>query len=459
MAKIAPLALPHKRPPEVKNTAWSKTPPALARCTSRLQNRLMDGTEELWRLALALGIGFLIGIERGRHTRDQGGGVRIAGVRTFALMGLLGGVAAMLTRELGVWVLGATILAYGGLVVAAHLLRTREIRDFGITTEVAELLVLLLGALAVLGDPTLAAAGAVATMALLSAKPVLHRWVEQIKRFELTATVELLVLSVVLLPVLPDRGFGPGGVLNPYQLWWLVVLVAGISFVGYIAMKLAGPRSGLLLTSLFGGLASSTALTISFAKLGRRSPQMAPMLAAGVALAAGIMFVRLGILVGLVNGALLPELIWPIAAALATSLIAAAVLSLEAHTRDVRAEPSQGISNPSEVTTALVFGGVLATIMLLSHYVREWLGEAGLYGLAAVAGLTDVDAISLSLARMDPDQLSPHVAVRAIVLAAVVNTVTKLGIVTAVADRSMAWRVAATTTAIALAAGSALALP
>lgn len=414
----------------------------------------MDASQDFWRLALALGIGFLIGIERGRHTRAEGEGGRIAGVRTFALMGLLGGVAALLSRELGPWVLAATMITYGTLVVAAHALHSRQVKDFGITTEVAELLVFLLGALAVLGDSTLAAAGAVATLAFLSAKPALHGWVQHIKRLELVATVELLVLSVVLLPVLPNRGFGPGGVLNPYELWWLVVLVAGISFIGYFAMKLAGPRRGLLLTAAFGGLASSTALTISFARLGRASPQMAPMLASGIALAAGIMFVRLVVLIGIVDASLVPDLIWPAGLAMATSLVAAAVLvGLEVQAREHGTGAAQTlVADPSEVGTALKFGALLATVVLLSHYVRAWLGEAGLYGLAAVSGLTDVDAISLSLARLSTEEVADQVAVRAIMLAAIVNTLAKLAIVAAVGPRGMAWRVASVTAAIAMAA-------
>ncbi|MBK1700942.1 MgtC/SapB family protein [Thiococcus pfennigii] len=416
----------------------------------------MDGTELFWRLALALGIGFLIGIERGRHTRDEGGGVRIAGVRTFALMGLLGGVSAALARDLGGWVLAATLVTYGALVIAAHVLRTRELKDFGITTEVAELLVFLLGAMAVIGDATLAAAGAVATLALLSAKPVLHRWVQQIKRLELTAAVELLVLSVVLLPVLPNRGFGPGEVLNPYELWWLVVLVAGISFAGYFAMKLAGPRSGLFLTAVLGGLASSTALTISFAKLGRSHPGMTPLLAAGIALAAGIMFVRLLVLVGLVNGALVEALAWPVGLALLASLMAAALLGLEARGRDLGEQATHRLANPSEVATALTFGAMLAGIILLSYYVQEWLGDAGLYALAAVAGLADADAISLSFARMGLGAIAADVAVRGIVIAAVVNTLVKLGIVAALAPTGLTKRIGAVTAAIAAAAGIGL---
>jgi len=422
-------------------------------------NNPMDGTEDFWRLTLALGIGFLIGIERGRHTRAEGGGARIAGVRTFALMGLFGGVAALLSRELGVWILASALIAFGGLVVAAHLLRSRAVRDFGITTEVAELLVFLLGALAVLGDTTLAAAGAVAILALLSAKPALHQWVEQIKRLELTAAVELLVLSVVLLPVLPDRGFGPGEALNPYELWWLVVLVAAISFAGYLAMRFAGPRGGLLLTAVFGGLASSTALTISLARLGRHAQQMAPMLAAGIAVAAGVMFVRLVVLVGLVNPTLVPHLLWPAGLALAAALISAALLGWEVKARDIAVDTDRVMPNPSEVPTALTFGALLAGVILLAHYAREWLGDNGLYALAAISGLTDADAISLSVARMSADQTGISVAAGAIIIAAVVNTLVKSGIVAVLANSAMAWRVAIVTAAIALASAAGLLLP
>lgn len=418
----------------------------------------MDGTETFLRLALALAIGSLVGIERGRHTRDEGGGIRVAGVRTFALIGLLGGVAALLSQELDPWVLATTTLALGMLIVTAHFLYVREVKDLGITTEIAVLLVFLLGALAVLGDMALAAAGGVATMALLSAKRGLHRWVEDLRRLELIAAVELLVLSVVLLPVLPNRGFGPGEALNPYQLWWLVVLVAGTSFIGYFAMKHVGARSGLVLTALFGGLASSTALTISFARLGRTTPQTGPILAAGIALAIGIMFVRLVFIVGLVNAALVPHLLWPAGLALLASLVSAAVLGWEVKARAIGVDSELAMPNPSEVGMALKFGALLAAIVLLAHYAKEWLGEAGLYALAALSGLTDVDAISLSLARMSGDAITARVAISAILLAAVVNTLVKLAIVATLANRAMTWRIAGVTIAITLAAGLGLLL-
>ncbi|MCW8928485.1 MAG: MgtC/SapB family protein, partial [Gammaproteobacteria bacterium] len=211
------------------------------------------------RLAVALAIGLLIGIERGWHEREAGEGRRIAGLRTFGIIGLLGAVSGLLADELGELLLAATFIAFAALVIAAHVLESREDRDFGMTTPVAALLTFTLGTLAALGYTAVAGATAVVTATLLGLKPLLHRWIEQMEQRELYAIFKMLMISVVLLPILPNQGYGPWQALNPYEIWWMVVLIAGISFAGYFAVKIAGSRRGLVITGLFGGLASSTA--------------------------------------------------------------------------------------------------------------------------------------------------------------------------------------------------------
>ncbi|MFA9460510.1 MgtC/SapB family protein [Thiohalorhabdus methylotrophus] len=395
------------------------------------------------RLGLALALGLLIGLERGWQLRERSEGARLAGLRTFGLTGLMGGVWALLARDFGPAVLGVGFAALAVVVILAHLQMVRggDQPDHGITTVVALLLTFAFGALTVSGSMAVAAAGAVITAFLLGLKPVLHDWLRRLTEPELFAALKLLLISVVILPVLPNRGLGPWGALNPYALWWMVVLIAGISFVGYFAVKLMGPNRGVPLTGLAGGLASSTATTLSFSRLGRRQPDLRRLLAAGVALSAATMFPRIALEAAVVNSDVLPVLGPVMATMTALGFLAAGLLWWKAGNGDTPGEVA--LQNPFEIGPALQFGFLLATIMLLAEGARAWLGDAGVYLLAGVSGLTDVDAITLSLSRMAQGELSTHVAARAITLAAMVNTVVKGGLVVGIAGRGMAGPVAA----------------
>jgi uncharacterized membrane protein (DUF4010 family) len=218
-----------------------------------------------FHLGVALAIGLLIGVERGWAERDEEEGTRVAGVRTFALIGLLGGAAALVAQPLGALLPALGLVALAGLFATAHVIHARTRPDqLGITVPVAGLLTFVLGALAAAGETAVAAAGAVVTALLLSSKPILHHWLGTLRRRELSAGLQLLLLSVVVLPLLPDQGYGPWQTLNPYRIWWMVVLIAAMSFVGYFAVKEVGARRGAVFTGLFAGLASSTALTLHF---------------------------------------------------------------------------------------------------------------------------------------------------------------------------------------------------
>ena len=280
----------------------------------------MDDPEIFRRLGLALAIGLLVGLERGWHARAEPAGARVAGIRSFALTGLLGGMSGWLATKLGAVAFGFVFAGFAALVALSYWAGSREEKDFGITTEIAALLVFLLGAAAVLGDMAPPAAAAVVATALLAIKPALHRWIDRIQELELAAAIELAVISVVMLPLLPDRGFGPGGGLNPYQLWWAVVLVAGLSFVGYFAIRIAGPGLGTLITGLLGGLVSSTATTLSFARMARRAEALAPVLAVGTVLAGSVTFLRILALATVFSR--------PLAAAVAVPMLAMAATGL-----------------------------------------------------------------------------------------------------------------------------------
>ncbi len=389
-------------------------------------------------LALALAVGLLIGVERGWSQRTLPEGGRIAGIRTFGLIGLLGGLWALLGEELGQLILAVAFAALAGLLIMAYARFTKGESDYGVTTVVAALVTFALGALALRGYEHVAAAGAVVTATLLSLKPILHGWLLRIEQRELYGALKLLLISVVLLPVLPNRGFGPWQALNPYELWWLVVLIAGIGFAGYVAIRVAGARRGLLLTGLLGGLVSSTALTLSFARMGR-SKILPGILSAGVLAAAAIMFPRILLEVAVVNRQLLPQLYLPMGVMTATVFGSAVWFWLRGK-QDVTPD-TPPLHNPFELKPALQFGVLLAAIVLLAEAFRVWFGDAGIYALAAISGLTDVDAITLSLARMARVDLTHEVAVRGIVLAAMVNTLAKGVLVAAIAGRGMGLRV------------------
>jgi len=391
-----------------------------------------------YHLGVALVLGLLIGVERGWRERQAEEGTRIAGVRTYALIGLLGGVLALLSGEAGMLVLTLGFVALAGILVAVYIVTLQRRGDIGITSLIAGLLTFVFGALAGRGQVGVAAAATVLTMLVLSYKPQMHRWIGAIDITELRAGIKLLLISVVLLPVLPDRGFGPWQALNPYTLWWMVVLIALISFVGYFAIRIGGPGKGTVFTGLFSGLASSTALTLHFSRMARRDPQLVTPLATGILLACGTMVPRMLLVASVINRSLFRPLLLP-------GLIMAVLVYLPAlwfwrQQKDIQHEESAPLQNPLELIPALSFGALLAVVMLLSKALNTWLGEGSVLMLAAVSGVSDVDAITLSLSRMSGSDLTLHVTVAGIVIAAAVNSVVKAGLAAVIGGRQLAVR-------------------
>lgn len=390
-------------------------------------------------LAYALAVGLIIGLERGWSQRDKSEGQRFAGLRTFAITSLLGGLLPLLTHVLPetfvlvLWV--AVFFSITALVVVAHLLEARQTSDFGITTELALLLTFLLGSLCAIGLVEIAVPAAVIAAFLLSLKPLLHGWLERLQQRELFAILQMLLISVVLLPLLPNEGIGPGNVINPYLVGWMVVLITGISFVGYFAIKVLGSHRGILLTGLLGGLASSTAVTLSLSRIGKVQQQGHKLLVAAILLAAGTMFPRMLLEVAVLNQELLRSLFWPLTAMMLVTYVG--VFYLIRRARQGAKAVHIGIDNPFDIVTALKFAALLVVILILAHYAHEYFDALGIYAVAAISGLTDVDAITLSLAKMSGNGLSDTVAVPAILLAASVNTAVKVGLVATLGHPNM----------------------
>lgn len=391
----------------------------------------------LHRLAVALAVGLIVGLERAWKTRDEHGGLRLAGIRTFALAGVFGGVTAALGEPAPGLLLAAGIVAVGALVVAGYVLDARERRDFGITTELALLTTYALGAGAVAGFAFEAAAAAIVLALMLGFKTEVHRAISGLERNELLATLQLLLIAAVLVPLLPARDLGPYGAINPRVVGMLVLLIAGLSYVGYFAVRVLGPRLGLLLTAVFGGLSSSTAVTVAYARRARGSGAgPAALLGTGIAVAAATMAPRLGAELAIVNGTVLVEL-WP--TLLALTLVPLAPLAVPVFARASKAvqpgEPGMKLSNPLQLRSALVFGGLLSVLFIAASAVQAMLGDAGVYATAAVAGLVDVDAIGLTLAREAGRGIDARTAERGIALAAIVNTLAKAAIAVALGGR------------------------
>lgn len=407
-----------------------------------------DATEQLPNLAVALGIGLLVGLERGWSHRAEGEGSRVAGWRTFGVIGLAGGVLAIAGA-------GVPLLLPMGLLAVAVFFALGYWREagpdggLGITTEMAAIVTFGLGALAGFGEPAVAASAAIVMALLLGFKPEMHGLLQRIERRELMATLRLLLISVVFLSLLPDRGFGPWEAVNPYDIWRLVVLIAAIGYVGYFAIRLIGPTAGLAVTALLGALVSSTAVTLNLSRRARSETNRHPMLAAGIGLASTVMLMRLLVVTAIVSPAVLPHL----AAALVPAAIVGAAVSAwrlrSAVAEDRGDAPERG--DPLDLGGAILMGGIFAAAAFLVQAVQHLVGNAGLYPLAALSGLFDVDAISISLAGSAASGSVPAtVAADAILIAAFVNTLMKPAIAGSAGGPRFAW-------ALALPIGSSLA--
>ncbi|MDT8410177.1 MAG: MgtC/SapB family protein [Wenzhouxiangellaceae bacterium] len=415
----------------------------------------VDFLELAYRLGVALAIGLLVGIERGWKGREAEEGEREIGLRTLGLTGLLGGAAGILSIQFGGILIGLPFIGLTILLGFVYQVKVDQRGDIGLTTEIALLATFLLTAMAGLGHLAVASAGGVVMAMLLRYKGRLHGWVKALSRDELTAGFKLLLISVVLLPLLPNQGFGPWDALNPYEIWWMVVLIAAISFVGYFAIRIGGAHAGIVFTALFGGLASSTATTLNLARLSRDKNVGSALLAGGILLACGTMFPRMLLVASLIHAPLFPLLLWP-AVVMAVLAYGPALWLLRKPHRQTDADDLLP-RNPLELTSALSFGLLLAVVMLAGKALTEWLGNAGMLVLAAASGVADVDAITLSLARMSDDDLAVRIAVLGIIIAASVNSLVKAGMALAIGGRETGLRVVLAL-GVAVAAGLALSL-
>lgn len=405
--------------------------------------------ERFGSLAVALAVGFLIGLQREKSASAEGAQPKsLGGVRTYPLVALVGALGALLSLKFGAWIVGAGFVALlipYGLSYADDL---KHGRDKGMTSEVALILTYFLGCLAtadgVAGSPKerllLCASLGVAVTALLSYKDPLHALASKISRDDLYATVKFGILAVVILPLLPNKGYGPYQALNPFHIGVFIVLTAGVSFCGYVAVRVLGAGKGLGVTGLLGGLISSTAITLSFSGRAKREPKIREACALGIVLASTVMAARVIGLVAVTNRALVASVAVPVGAMAGCGLLAAVVLFFRSRKEGVNAEKVE-FSNPFEISSAIKFGIVFSVVLLASKFATTTWGNKGTYIAALLAGGTDVDAITLSLSRL---ALQPREAAIGIFLACASNALVKGGIALAIGGWSFGWRVALT---------------
>jgi uncharacterized membrane protein (DUF4010 family) len=379
----------------------------------------MDLFDLATRLGLALG--FVIGLERGWKERDEGEGHRTAGIRTFSLIGLLGGIFGILSLG-GDRILIAAGFVLTGAVLAVFMWREGERQgDYSATTLIAALLTFMLGALAVLGDMAIAAGAGVAAVGLLAYKRQLHGFLARVTWAELRSGLLLAAMTFIALPLLPDRALDPWGALNPHELWLVTILIAAVSFLGYVAVKLVGPSRGLVLAAAVGGLVSSTVVTLTLAKLARDNAARVPLLTGSILASGGVMLVRVLVLAGVINLSLALALAVPlVAAALFQGLAAVLLIG-----RDGKggAKPEGLVhKNPFLLSEVLRFGAILAAVMLAAGIAQSVYGDSGLMAVAAISGLADVDAVTLSVAGMGP---ASRAGVAAVLIAIGVNNIAK----------------------------------
>jgi uncharacterized membrane protein (DUF4010 family) len=384
----------------------------------------------LQNFLIALALGALIGLER-EYARFRKRGHDYAGIRTFPLIALFGALSAYLGELISPWILIVGILLAGVLVIVAYFAIVKGSKShFGATSEMAGFLTFFLGVLAYYNEITFAIVLAVIITIILYARSMLHSFAEKMKKREMADTLKFAVIAFVILPLLPNQGYGPLEMFNPYVIWLMVVFISGIGFAGYVLMKWFGEK-GITLAGILGGLVSSTAVTTSFAERSKKEKKIYRTLVLGVILANTIMFVRILIEVFVINRALLPKVILPIS----ILIVVCSVFSYLLWRKAKEAKGKVELTSPFTLGPALKFGAFFAVILALVKVADVYLASKGVYLVSFISGFADVDAITVSLSQLSKTSLDLDIARNGIVLAALTNVAVKGGIAYIFGDR------------------------
>lgn len=373
-------------------------------------------------LAVVVFIGMLIGLER-EYARSKDEKI-FAGIRTFPLIGLFGFTSALISSITENWVYAIFFLGFAGLSIAAYYSSAKDGKVGG-TSEVSAFIVFILGSLVYWGYILLPVVIAIIITMFLSLKIQLHTFVGKISAADIYATLKLAIITLIVLPILPDKTYGPLDVLNPRLIWYMVIFVSGISFVGYIFIKLLGKDKGIIVTSLLGGLVSSTALTYSLTKKSKSEEALSFNYGLGVITASSMMFLRVLLIIAVLNVELAVPLFIPLVI-FALAGIIASVIFYKKNLNMTEAEIE--LKNPFELKSAFVFGIIFGITIFISKAAKFYLGDQGLYAASALAGFSSVDAITISISRLFDTNITLTSAMKAILYATISNTVIKMSI-------------------------------
>lgn len=389
----------------------------------------------LQQLAISFGLGLLLGLERERTESS------IAGIRTFPVIALYGSICAQVGQVFGGWIVAAGLITLAAVVIFANFAKMKagDI-DPGMTTEIAVLMVYILGAAVVVGDTIGAVVVGAAMVLLLHLKRPLHNFAAAVGEKDMRAIMQFVLISFIILPVLPREDLGPYGVWNPFKIWLMVVLIVGMSLCGYVAYKIFGTRAGTLLSGLIGGMISSTATTVSFARRTASQPALAPLGALVVMIAACVSLARVLVEIAAVAPGSFLAIAPPIAALLVACGLISAVLFVLGRKPHAKMSAQK---NPAEFKSAVVFGLLYALVLLGVAVAKDHFGSGGLLVVGIISGLTDMDAITLSTAGLAASgSIDPATAWRTILAATMANFVFKFGTVAALGTAALTRRVA-----------------
>lgn len=397
--------------------------------------------EPLSGVLLALALGLLIGVERGWSHRDDAKGTRVAGIRTFGLLGLAGGLAAQVGRAVSPWL---TVLIVAGAAIAVligYLRESKKADRLSATTTIVAMITLGIGLLAAAGQGVLASVAAALTTLVLASRRQLHGLIGQMSEGEVQAVARFALISLAILPLLPDHAYGPYEAWNPRQLWMVVVLVSGISLAGYIATRWLGPSRGTIATAAAGAVVSSTAVTASLANRLRKGEESEPILIAGIAVATAVMVMRVLILVAILAHFALPSLAILVAPAAVFNLAYTGWLLWRAKGATVPAG-AMAVRNPFDIVPALLLAGLVMILSVIARWMLHQFGDGGLATALAISGMVDVDSAIITMSGLPPGTVAGDVA--GVILAAPVllNNLVKACIAIGIGGRTAGWRAA-----------------
>ena len=388
----------------------------------------------LIRLLVACGIGLLLGLER-EHSALLKKEHIFAGIRTFVLLALTGFTGVALHFLVSPWVFAAILLSVMALTAISYWITSIK-GDIGATSELAGLLSMILGALTFLGYIELSLMITVIVLVLLSTKMQLMNVIGKITNEEIYALVRFVVMALLIFPFLPNENYGPYQVINPREIGWVIILTSGLGFLGYVLMRVLGANKGILLTGILGGLVSSTMVTWVFSKKSKEGDALNSLYTSAILAACTIMVVRVALWVFLFNKLLLVGLALPLSILFLTAA-GATIYFYMRNKKDGATEAQLPLGKPLEMTNAILFGVLYVAILLVITYANDYFGDEGIYITSGIAGMSDVDAISISISKMSVITLSPKTAQNAILIATLTNTISKFAIALWASSREM----------------------